>query len=454
MRQHGSLIDSRPTRAPLARLLVGLLVVSVVACADGDAQRQFANDPPATMRLPTMAASPTATSRRVTTATAPVSASPDVLLSAPTAAARIYFRAENDLWTMNVADGRTTRVLAGGDAELRALAPSPTGDQVAVLLVTARDDGETTTLAIVAADGTSIRREGELERLLALPSGNAAEARARSIDWSRVGDQLLVSFAPGGLLAVPLSGPPTPLLGAKQAAAPAGAAWSPSGDAIAFLDPVVAGARTGLYVAPTGATPLDPVPVVASAENRPRSVSEFAWLPDGSGLLFAEADIDNRVATGGDLFQISPSGKEPRLVASAGAAAPVARIARFAPSPAGGAVSYTVVAPGSDGLSFHSLWVQQLGTGARYRLPVPDREAVTDLWWTAEGLVWRTVAVGDAAADSTYAAGPFALYRADSSAPPERLAEIDPAPAASPAASPTDSSTSLPVASLAGSADK
>jgi dipeptidyl aminopeptidase/acylaminoacyl peptidase len=265
-----------------------------------------------------------------------------------------------------------------------------------------------------------------------------------------VGDHLLVSFAPGGLLSVPLSGAPTPLIDAAQAAAPADAVWSPTGDAIAFLDPAVDGARTGLYVAPTGATPLDPVPVVTSSQNRPRSVSGFAWLPDGSGLLFAEADIDNRVATGGDLFQISPSGENPRLVAGAGAAAPVARIARFAPSPAGGAVAYTVVAPGPDGPSFHSLWVQQLGTGARYRLPVPDREAVTDLWWTAEGLVWRTVAIGDAAADSTYAAGPFALYRADSSAPPERLAEVDPVPAASPVASPAASPKSLPVASPAG----
>lgn len=437
-------------RAPLQRILVGLIVVSAVACADSDAQRQFANDPPATMRLPTMAASPTATSRRAAATAAPAAASPEVLLSAPGAATRIYFRAGNDLWTMSVTDGRTMRVLAGGGDEVRAIATSPTGDRVAALLVSAGGDGETTTLVVASADGDDIRREARLERFLAAANGSAVEARARSLDWSRSGDQLLVSFAPGGLLAVPLAGAPAPLIDAAQAAAPADAAWSPSGDAIAFLDPALEGEQTGLYVAPTGATPLDPVPVVTSSANRPRSVSEFAWLPDGSGLLFAEAETDNRVATGGDLFRISPSGDNPRLVASAGAAAPVARIASFAPSPSGGAVAFTVVAPGPDGLTFHSLWVQQLGTGTRYRLDVPEREAVIDLWWTAAGLVWRTVGIDEAAAGATYAAGPFALYRADSSAPPELLAEVDPAPAATPAASPVASPSSLPVASPAG----
>jgi dipeptidyl aminopeptidase/acylaminoacyl peptidase len=262
---------------------------------------------------------------------------------------------------------------------------------------------------------------------------------AMSVTWSPQGDLLLVTFTEAGILAIPVDGDPSVHVPGDTAANFAGAAWSPAGDALAFMAAAAdadEGARQ-LMVAPVTDGAVDPATFVV-ASRAGDGVSAFSWLPDGSGLVYAESGAVGGTA-GGDLFTVQSDGSEPRLIASAGRAAPVAQIVDFAVSPDGSSLAYTIATPDANGerLVFHSLWVRALDGNATVPVPIPGNEAVTQLWWTAEGLVWRSqpVRFGDATPDADQA---FAIERLDSQSTQHVLFTATPeaTPVASPEASP------------------
>ncbi len=343
--------------------------------------------------------------------------------------------------------------------EVRAYAASPGGDEVALLLAAPAGGGETASVRVLAPDGAEVHRVDKVESAL---TGDAARgsARARSLTWSPQGDQLLVTFNPGGLVGLRSDGAPVLLVDPAGAPEPAHAAWSPAGDAIAFVSPAGPGggspARTDLYVAPDGEPPLDPVPILATT-GADRDVTTFAWLPDGRGILFAGAEAPG-AATGGDLFVVSPTGRDLRLVASAGFAAPIAEVVHVAPSPDGRSVAYTIFLPtggaddaGEGTLTFHSLWVRPLAGGPAVQLAVTPGDTVCDLWWTAGGLVVRVVP--DAPPGLTrYEGGAFALHIIGRDTQPVELHAAVPVatPVATPAASPVASPAASPEAALPG----
>jgi hypothetical protein len=187
--------------------------------------------------------------------------------------------------------------------------------------------------------------------------------------------------------------------------------------------------------------PLDPVAVVSPREAGSRTISGLAWLADGSGLLYSEAPMNG--VGGGDLFAVSPAGDNRRLVASAGRAAPVARVAEFVPSPDGQAVAFTVFTPTVTGPTFHSLWLQQMDGGVAIPLPVTSGETVTDLWWTSSGLIWQAE-VNVAPGVTDYQGGPFALYRADGKGGPVEFFRVGPGGPATPGATPASSPDATP----------
>lgn len=393
---------------------------AIGGCAEERDERRFANDPVATNELPTAAAPATPAVRPSPTRPASPVAWTD-LLRARGAPSRFYFRSGRELWTL-AGDESPRRVLAPPTgSELRAVAASPNGDRVAVLLAERNQADERTTLLVLDAAGRELQRvdrlEGVLDQAPDRPSGD--EPRARSLDWAPQGGQLLVAFAPGGLVAVPTvgSGEPTLVVGPDRASAPAEAAWAPTGEAVAFLDPVGGGSPANLFLAKTAPSPSPPEPLLATIPAG-RTIAELAWLPNGTAILYAEAAAPGGPATAGDLWRVPVVGGPAAVVASAGSAAPVGEIKHVAPSSDGRAVAYTVTVPDADGPRFHSLWVQELGQGRRLLIEIPPGRAVTDLWWTTAGLVARTVATPF---DTGYDGGNFSLLLAATTAGPLEL---------------------------------
>jgi hypothetical protein len=260
------------------------------------------------------------------------------------------------------------------------------------------------------------------------------------VTWSPQGDLLLVTFAEGGIVAIPNDGDPEVIVPGDAASNFNQAAWSPAGDAIAFMASVATDSSEDtrqLVVAPVVDGAIDPAAFVV-ASRAGDGVSAFSWLPDGSGLVYTErGDIGG--TTGGDLFTVQADGSDPRLIASAGRAAPVAQIVDFAVSPDGSSLAYTIATPDSTGerLMFHSLWVRAMDGTATVPVPIPGNEVVTQLWWTAEGLVWRSQPV-DANEERAGASQSFAIERLDSQSQQHILFTATPAatPVASPEATP------------------
>lgn len=429
--------------------MVSLLLVTVLVACGGDdtptEERRFANDP-----LPTVDPStvPTAAPTDVPAASAtvaPPAVSPEALLVARGAPKHVYFLDGSDLWMVAPDGTGARRLLAAGDQEIRAFAVAPNGSRVAALLVQARtdgDDAEAVSVVVLDADGKETRRVEGLEAA----AGGAPGIRAESLDWSPQGDQLLATFTGGGLVALPPDGEPWRIVPPARAPFPIWAEWSPSGDAVAFLARSEEDAPPRLYVAPfgTGAEAGEPIQVAPEADRPERGVGAFAWVPDGSGLLFTETG--GRSPAGGDLYRVAPTGEERELVVSARAAAPVAGILEFAPSPDGRAVAFTVAVPGDAGPIFDSLWVQTLAGGRPAEVPIPPDQVASALRWTSRGLVWRSTPTGQEVTPDL----PFALLRADSSGQTFEVFRDDPGKGATPETSPESSPVASPLASPEG----
>lgn len=453
----------------LGRLGLVLALPALVACSDDTGGPQFATD-----RQPTgLAATPTAL--------APPPTLPPTVPSAPPrpfaevvvprgAPGRIYFRAGPELWTVAADGSKPARVFAPGPGDrLVAASPSPSGDRVAVLVADGSGVGTVLVLdpagqrlrqyrglvppavsavatpvaspvaatpvvssAPTAVAGTPPGTAASTAGATPLAAASAVEPGPRSLDWSPQGDRLLVGFAPGGLIALPIDGDggSAVIFGRDEASLPTAAGWSPTGEQVAYLTGHATGGGQRLMIGEVGGPP--PRPLVT--EPMGRTIFAFAWLADGRSLLFTEGEGTLLHQTNTDLWRIDTDGQNRRLVATAGSAAPVADVATIAPSPDGRAVAYTVVVPGEDRPRFHSLWVRDLDAGQSFLVAVPAGVSVTNVWWTSEGLIFEAVAA-DAAADPTS----FELYAVDRAATPRLIlratvAAGTPAPAASPVA--------------------
>ena len=435
-----------------ATAILSFALAFLAGCvAEESSGPQFANNPGSTAELPTPSPplSPTVGSQQVQLAPSTPIASPidpETLLDARGGPSRLYFYSDAELWTIAGDGTQPRRLLApGAGEEIRASSPSPSGDRVAVLLVEQDSNGERASAVVLDQRGQEIRRAADLETAL----GEGA-VTARSLDWSPRGDRLLIAFAAGGLAALPADGEGNAvrLFGATEAPAPSDAAWSPTGEAVAFVGAVGTEVPARLYLASTVPTPAAPRPLVDPTQAG-RTVADLAWLPDGQEILFTERAAPGRPVTGGDLWRIATDGSGRSLVASAGGTGfPAAQVANVAPSPDGDAVAYTVVVPSESGIRFHSLRLRGLADSSQsVEMRVPAGQAVTDLWWTASGLVFRTVPAESFV--GRYTGGPFGLYRATLHSEPTQLYVAPSTPAGtpggpgSPAASPE--ATAAPV---------
>ena len=421
------------------------VLTALAGCTDDTTGLQFATDPRPTRE----AATPTAVippARREPTKLA-VAPRPFAELVLPRGAPdRIFFLAGPELWTVAAGGTEPERVFSptGGES-IENTTSSPAGDRVAILV---KDSEAVRTLRVLSAIGeeqitldlpsivtsaTPVADDAGATPTLATPVAADRDVLP-SLDWSPQGDRVLVGDGQGGLIAIDIdeSAPnPVAVVNGDDGTAES-AVWSPTGEQVAYLS--AEGDRHSLFVA--GVTTSGGAPRRLAEAGAGRTVFDFTWLPDGRSLLFTEGDPTSARSTNADLWQIAAEGGDRQLVASAGSAAPVADIDRFAPSPDGRAVAYTVVVPGENAPWFHSLWVRDLAAGQATPISIPTGAMVTDLWWTSQGLVFRT---GPDRGSEGSGEGTFELYEVGPDAIPRPIlrATID---AATPGATPVPAS--------------
>lgn len=419
------------------------LAVALAACsAEEEPGPRFANDPVEPVAT-TLVGSPggevggnsalPATSPIATPAATPID--PAALLRSRGAPSRVYFLSGSELWTIDAEGTAPDRVYRAAPGEtIASVAASPDGDRAA-LLTTGDDPNDPAGVVVVDADARVVVPRRPIPRGQTGTDGSAVG----TLDWSPQGDRLLVSAASAGLIALPAGGGDAEVVVPVSASiAPGYAAWSPTGEEIAFLAPAGAEQPTDLFLVRTDPAPSTPG-ALEEAALPGQGVGDVAWTPDGRHVLFTLGVASGGAVGAADLWRIATDGSGRRVVVSAGSAVPVGRIGRVAPAPDGEAVAYTVSVPGEEGQRFHSLWVKPLGAGGgpAVQLGVPAGESVVELWWTEAGVVFRTetdpgVAEGAAGND-------VKLYRASAEGTPMLMFEKDGGPAspeAAPAASP------------------
>jgi hypothetical protein len=418
-------------------LLPPLLCVVLVACTEDDTDRRFANEP-----LPTEDPSVTATASsgvQVTFTPTVSSASPvpiAQILAAPGGDSAIVLQFGDDIITFSPPWTEPRTIWSSSGDQILAYHATPTGNLVAVL-VAPDESSDRVDLILLHGDGTVIRSIEDLGSVISSPPDPQSPKGTYNLSWSPDGTQVMVGLATGGILTVPQSGDPRVMIGAARAGAPGQVSWSPSGNAIAYISPAAPKRTGGLYVAPTGALPLDPVPVVPPSSGGRSTISRFAWSPDGATLYYTNASTTGDPTFGGDLFRVPAAGGTATLLATASRVGPVSAITNFAVSPDDAGVAYVVTIPGDDGRPIDSLWLQPFGDTETIDLPVGPGERVTSLAWTTDGLIWSTAPGGDS--------DQLILYRAKAAETPG-IVYGGPARPASPIVSPIASLPASPEA--------
>ncbi|MBW3634547.1 MAG: hypothetical protein KY456_16130 [Chloroflexi bacterium] len=313
------------------------------------------------------------------------------LLAVRGAVPRVFIAFAGVVWSIS-SNGDAARLFdAPEGSSIRAIDPSPSAQQVAVLLQTPADGQENLEVVILDVSGEFSTRVADLEENTATPTTETG-ASTQTIDWSPQGDRVLASSPSGKIVDIVVGEEiaPAVLDAGDERGSIIHPRWSPTGETIAFIAASRDGTSRSLMI-------LDPSEGAVTEVVRPgegRVVVDFAWMPDGVSLLFTEGGEPGRAATGIDLWRVDADGEHRQLVASAGTVAPVARIANLSPSPDGRSVAYSVLVPGPAGPLVDSVWVREFASGVGFRIPLPSIASVKDIWWTDEGLILSVVTFG------------------------------------------------------------
>jgi hypothetical protein len=366
---------------------LAVVMLTLSACADDNTDRRFANETPPTVNPNSISPTVTPTTVGETAEAGPTILSPEALIVSRGAASSFYVHSGSSVVAFS-ADGTSQKtVWKGKDEELRDVASSPNGDRAAIL-TKLKDEYD---VVIVDGAGKTVQEIKQVQRLLASATPTPSTAAGRDqIDWAPQGSQLLVAFADGGIVRLPLNGQPDVILDTAKVPGPIDAEWSPAGNAIAYIDRDNATSPSHLFVVPTTGQNREPIEIYPPTDSRSISAVSATWLPNASAILFTRTDPEDELPQGGDLFEVPAKGGSAKLVASSGRAAPVAAIQHFVASPNGRSVAYTVLVPGTQEPEFHSLWVQQLGTNQATKISTPPDETVTDVWFVSDGIAYRT----------------------------------------------------------------
>lgn len=370
--------------------LTVMIVLFSVSCAEEEAGPQFASDPMPS-RTPTSSlppATPLATSAAATPVPVATPASFASLVPARGSREGAFVVSERAVWFVSQ-QGDGDQIVSLDDNETILAADSaPTAEQIVLLVQEQANTTRPIEMWIVNLDG-EVTARATLPPLAATPGASDAGVAA-TVDWSPQGNRILAKVGDNSLF-VTDAGPEIdfePI--AVDAADVISPAWSPTGEAIAFLSPADANARRGLFVYELGDESI--IETVRPAEGR--FVVEFAWLPDGISLTFTEGGELAGAVTGIDLWRVRANGEDRQLVASAGTVAPVARVTRISPSPDGRSIAYAVLVPGAGRPTVDSVWVRDIASGVGFRVALPTLQTIEQIDWTTEGLVISAVTRG------------------------------------------------------------
>lgn len=383
--------------------LVAVIVASLMLTACGGnatgvkEDRQFASNANSGKHLePTVIPTATTISSQATTVTS--TASPGVLLKTRGAPSTSYVFLNNKIIALSPGSHSATPIAIGIPKGQRLLGydSSPSGDRVALVTAPKSPDGDgplPTAMFIFGREGKQIgpsRTLFVLAKAAATPVPGAIPAVQVSVAWSAQGDQILVSSPAGQLVTVPVEGNPQPIAIAGIKGTVLRASWSPRGGSVLLVIRDEKQHGSIALVTPKAFKGKIQTIWPRSDEAHLKSVESAEWLPDGSGVMFTQSEIQDGAPVEAQLFELTLVGKGPVVIATAGRAGPSAAISAFAISPDGKSVAYTIVRPNGNGWSFHSMWIRSIREGTIYPVPVlSSAVGVSDLKWSSAGLIWK-----------------------------------------------------------------
>jgi hypothetical protein len=225
----------------------------------------------------------------------------------------------------------------------------------------------------------------------ATPEATVGNEAGFAISWTGDAERVLATIAGTTLVSVNLEGDAERISLPSRVGNLVEASWSPTGDRIAMLGIGADGAGVVSLVSPyvDGESFRQVIPPAADAANL-GSVTQFAWLPDGSGLVYILAQDTRATNPGGNLYRLDLQNRQRQVVATPGRGGPTAQIVEFALAPDGSAVSYVIAIPSDEVWTYHSLWIRSLSSALHLQVDTPGQSNVTGMWWTGPGFVWRT----------------------------------------------------------------
>lgn len=424
----------RKTILRLAIVMLGAVVI-LAGCGAGstndgnDDGHRFANDP-RTTSVPAATLEATIQADQRTEAPIPT-ASPKDSLSLRSAPQFAYLVIDGNLHAYDTV-GRTFTPLNVPDGmTVLEFASSPTGDRVGVLGM----QNDNVIVQFFGADGEPLGEPTILpiSYLRAAPSPvGSPEATPQSgqasnqlgVTWVPQGNALVVA-GPGVLQRVSMSGAVMPISRAGVTGNVIRAWWSPMDSQVAILTQLPDGHR-GVFLLDSGRAEARELNVLHLQPDQ--GLSDLQWLPNGLGMVLIAGKTSDGDLMNGQIYVYRFNEDVPTLVATSGQGGPAATITNAVVSPDGHSVAYAVMVRDLNQWHLHSLWVKPITGGPGISIPLDSNSPVTNIIWTAEGLVWQQED------------GSISVVDADLQ--PRRLGE---APLATPSASPVSSPIASPV---------
>lgn len=427
-------------------MLVILLPLILAACgsepSDVGEDRKFANDP-VTEQAPTETAEVHEDATPVVDAPV-VSASPETLLLVRGTPHTLYTLVHGELLSLYIQDGEsnTTSIPLPEGYRILAFEGSPSGDRVAVLLVS--DSNTLVSLAFFHSTGIAIGTPVEvLTPAGATPVAGAGEPDwgSYAVTWSPQGTNVLVMNS-SRLESVPVAGEPEPISLDGLDGRLVNAARSPQGSRAFLQFALPDGSQRVLVREMESGKTREARPLSTEAGH---GLDDVQWLPDGSGLMYVQGQIENGIMTHGQLNVYVLGQERARPIATSGQGGPSGNITHAVVSPDGKSALYVVSIRDGDSWVFHSMWIRALHGNASYQVPAGVTGVVTDVAWVDRGIAWM---------DSPTPEEPGTIFVMHKGGEPEvvfRPDSVIPSPVASPAstpgATPVRSPGATPVAS-------
>lgn len=422
----------------LVRLAIVLLSVVLVLAGCGNGTSDESDDEGhrfATEKRPTHVPTATSAATEVVPEMAAVpkpTVPPGQALMVRGAPQIAYFLIDGEIRAYDTGARRFTPLSLPDGFRVMDFSSSPTGDRVGVL---GTHEGRTI-VQFYGGDGEPLGDPIPLQvpsvqpvpSPIATPGATPASTYAVyrfQINWIPQGNGVVVS-GPGVLKRVSMSGTVMPLSRAGVTGGVVDALWSPMDSQLAILTQTSDG-RQGVYMLDSGLAEADELAVMQIEPNQ--RLSNLQWLPNGLGMAVVVGNDDNGELKNGQIYVYRFDADAPVLIATSGQGGPAATITHAVVSPDGHAVAYAVMVRDLNEWHLHSLWVKPMRGGLAVQIPTSSSAPITELVWTAEGLVWQQEDGG--------------LFVVDSHMTPRPLGE---APLATPVASPQSTPVPEPTA--------